>query len=308
MSPIERYRDGQLVEYKSWVPMAALGSATAMGLAIAFFGVGVGGVGEGRQSIPTPEVGGAAPTAFADDGFETGDLSAVGDSFAWGPAGGNVAVTSDNPRTGTYSLRFTFNGSASGGDASAEQRWTMDQRDEVWIEMYMYFPDGTEGLGTAAYAHRNDSPSNNKLLRVWGPTNADYNAHNKWGASFRYESTTISESIVESLYNGQAIGPAQMGNPYDSAVVASDLGAWVQWRFHGKAATDSTSSDAVVQMWKNGALIHDVTGLDALVDQGDGLGRLWGAGYFLGYANSGFDSNTYIWIDDLKMYASDPGW
>lgn len=34
----------------------------------------------------------------------------------------------------------------------------------------------------------------------------------------------------------------------------------------------------------------------------------WDAGFLMGYSNSGYDEQTDFFIDDLKMFANDPGW
>lgn len=31
-------------------------------------------------------------------------------------------------------------------------------------------------------------------------------------------------------------------------------------------------------------------------------------GYLMGYDNARFDQTTFVYIDDVKFYAADPGW
>ncbi len=37
-------------------------------------------------------------------------------------------------------------------------------------------------------------------------------------------------------------------------------------------------------------------------------GSHWQGGDLFGWANAGFDQDTSIYIDDFKLYTSNPGW
>ena len=115
------------------------------------------------------------------DGFESGDQSHRENGVRWSGSGSNVNVVSKIAHSGSHSLEFVFRGKPSGQDAVAQQRFNLGRNlKEIWVEFYIYYPDGTEGLG-ARYRHRDDTGSNNnKFLRIWGD---EYSASNEVGAS-----------------------------------------------------------------------------------------------------------------------------
>jgi hypothetical protein len=246
----------------------------------------------------------SAVPAYATS-FEDGSL--VGNSFlSWGTPK-QTAVTTDNPRTGTHSLRFSY----PDGGSFAEQRWTITPVRELWFEYWVYFPDGTEGLGTAAYAH--DVPpsgsNNNKLWKV---------AERHSGAAVTALLECRPGSVVSAASNVISAGRPMWGKPDDGVgsnnygmptnlgvVNDEDLGVWRRWRFHLKVS-DEGASNGAWEMWKDDTLLISDTSIanDASVYSE----AFWIEGYFFGANNAEVNADTYIWMDDLKFYTSDPGW
>ena len=110
---------------------------------------------------------GIAGSIFADS-FESGDISHSENGFWW-QVGKNTNVTTAIAHTGKYSLRFKYPAVARGSDSWAEQRFDLGNTyPEVWIQFYIYFPNGTEGIGPK-YVQRTDTgPNNDKFIRLWG--------------------------------------------------------------------------------------------------------------------------------------------
>lgn len=240
-------------------------------------------------------VAGAGTAAFFTDTFSTGDLSHTEGGASWdlsnAGAGDSVAVVSGTGNTGN-GLVFTFGGGASGDDAWAEQNFDLGALySELTIDFDLYIPDGTEAWGGAAYAHRNDSPSNNKFIRLWG---ADYSDDEKVGASLFYDAAGSNINIEWSEAQG-GIGVNEQASA--SFIRAADLGEWMSVRVYAKAPTAST--DGVLRIWKNGSLVIERT---AMGNYTVGEPHAYRYGYLLGYANSGFASTTKIVIDNVRVY------
>lgn len=242
---------------------------------------------------------------FLSDDFESGDLETADGGFRW-LSTTDASVVADHAHSGSHSLRFSYEGKASGGDAWAEARFDLPPSQELWFDYYIYLPDGTEGLGTAAYAHRDDTGAdNNKFWKI---------AESHSGASV----TALLEAFPEAGNGGIAKSRPMWGNPADGVssstyglggsdpiVKTEDLGGWSYWRFHLKIS-DPGASNGVWRMWKNGDLIVDGTGIAN--DPSDSDRNKYLTGYLMGWSNSGFDQDTYVWLDDLRFFSADPGW
>src|SRR5690606_13250250 len=125
---------------------------------------------------------GAVPECvFFSDDFASGDTSKAENGFSWNNT--SFPVSEGFGHGDDHALRFSFGPDASGDDSSSELRFELGrQTDELWIELWVYYPTGDEGLGSARYEHRDDvSSDNNKFLRLW---RGEYNgARPKVGAS-----------------------------------------------------------------------------------------------------------------------------
>ena len=248
-----------------------------------------------------------ASSAFFEDGFESGDLSATQNGFQW-LGGAFIQVSTNNPKTGSYSLQFNFQPADGDGDAIAEQRFDMGALyKEVEIEFDLYIPDGTEPWGSAAYSHVADSPSNNKFLRLWASDAGNtapngYNSVEKVGASLWADGDGGSTFIFDWNQGGGGVGPKNTTIP--GFISPSDRGTWINVRMYFKHATyydgsSSTAGDGRVKLWKNDALLIDDP-MDNFSATGAG-DHAWQHGYLLGYQNSAQASELNLHIDNLKF-------
>ena len=264
-------------------------------------GVGAGGTGGAGT-------GGAGPAPFLTEDFES-DL----DSSVWQPNSGYpgdaFARSTDNPRSGAWSARFTFHGSLDpNADASVELRFDLpDNLSEIWTEWYMWYPDGSEaidgGAATGApYAHRQVSPHNNKFFRIWGD---DYGDCAKMGASTWSVDGTADQWGGEHWYwDGESNWPMGQGFlPTAGFIDATRVGRWLRIRQHYKLGTGA--NDRAVEMWLDDTQLISATNV---VNNPSSCNGYWNEGYILGWSNSGFDATTHIWIDDVRFYDIDPQW
>jgi len=272
-------------------------------------------------SIPvTVRAAGSGPTPVFSDGFESGDLSTTQNNFRWGSGGGqqlgfNVAISNNPPRTakfdpGSRSLSFNYPGEPDGEDSTAEQRFDMGPGGyaELWLEYWFYLP--------ANYFHRTQggSPTNDKFLRLWGGNygneNVGYSNNNpKGGASFDplsggdswlYGQWGDHDSVILTGQDRPHWSPA-FANGQNGSMAR---GEWHQVRWHWKLASAEDANDGEYRLWVDGALKIEKTGKDFYGDNGNFL--RWG--YLMGWSNSGWATDHTFYIDDFKLFDSNPGW
>ena len=88
-------------------------------------------------------------------------------------------------------------------------------------------------------------------------------------------------------------------------------GRWMHFQFHARLGTGPEALDGLMEIWVDGVKTTAVDrktgqpGLDLFNSKGM---NYFNQGYLLGWANSGFDEDTYIFIDDVRFYEDDPGW
>lgn len=237
----------------------------------------------------------AAP--FFADSFESGSLNYTANGARWANSEA-TSVTSERAHTGSRSLRFLFAANGT-GDSWAEQRFDLGTRKNgVYIRFYIYFPTN--------YHHRNVSPNNNKLIRLWSDE-ANYSGDPiKIGASF--ESGSISRLFPEankSYYSNhwEAQCSGSMGVIHSLPglgtweLKSEDLGKWLCFEFHIKR--DTGPGDGAFEFWVNGIKQFGTTNLT--FNGAPCAPGYFKFGYLLGWSNSGFDQNVSIYIDDVAF-------
>jgi hypothetical protein len=162
----------------------------------------------------------------------------------------------------------------------------------------------------ANYFHRQDSPSNNKFFRLWGDS---YSAANKVGASSFPEASGSSHLAFEYNYEGWSdgtlgTGPSSVaGAKSTTTAFGTDAtrGRWIQVRIHARHVSGPSARDGRLRMWVNGQL---VISFENVPQKFDSARPYWNAGYLFGWANSGFSEETLFFVDDVRFFASSPGW
>lgn len=287
-----------------------------------------------RQSIITPDVGGnnyvvtldeslgiydsvssnvsingSLPLLFSDN-FESGNLSHTENGISWATAG-SVAVSTQNANGGTHSAKFTM---AAGSTSGAELRFDLGKTYTEWQCTFdLYIPNGAESYGGAAYTHGTSNPANNKFFRLWRGDKSDGNdgyssVYWRIGASTERGSTSggMSQSDLQAEYgqNG-SVGPnGSNGTGPDAGssanfIALADRGTWMSIDIYCKCATVA-NNNGVIRIKKNGATLINSTNLQFYPDSGNNGADF---GYLLGFANSGFAADTFLFVDNVNMYA-----
>ncbi len=236
---------------------------------------------------------------FRDD-FESGSSlsTPLASGFGWhgtnAGAGDAVGGSTDIAHSGTHSVKFTFAGGPAGDDAWSELRYVLGQNmNEIYIQWYQYFPNGTEGLGPK-WSHRPAGASNNnKFLRLWSGDYTQFNV--KTGLSFWVIGGGDSKLGPDGGHNGNLL----LLDPDDnSGMNDGRRGRWVNFVYHARTAT-SANDDGVVQLWVDDVLTID--NRSAALYPTAGTGNYFSDGYLMGWSNSGFDQTSYTYIDDVVI-------
>lgn len=246
----------------------------------------------------TPEAAGVEPfDSFDFDAMTTGQKPSNGTYVTWGSQTPSAPfqVSEDIARSGTKSLKFPVNGDNNEGNFTLGQDLS-----EVWLEYYLYHPDGTEGIsGIAEYQHGADGSSeNDKFFRLWGE---EYTDRGKVGLS----SNPLADTDDSNIFFEYSLANAGMSNNGLGGVdfiTDARRGEWIRIRLHFRK--NSGASDGIMRLWIDDSLVLDHENLNASL----GSYAYWDRGYFFGSDNSGSPNTSAIYLDDLKLYDADPGW
>lgn len=252
-----------------------------------------------------PPPGGTAEPFFADD-FDNGKFNSR-DGFTWKSG---VKISSERSYSGDYSMKFPYKATPLGDDSSAEQRFDMGRYlPELWIEYMIYIPSN--------FRHRVDLPSNDKFIMVWKDTYGslsgtwqigwEYDRNGDTESHGRFMSSRWDEDYVTS--SGVWPEPAPLNRmKLISKTGPLVIGQWNSVRLHFKAASSPRGEDGVSELWVNGKVVFSYfKGRFHNFNANDPVAALRN-GYFMGWANSGFDEQTDFFIDDVRFYSISPGW
>jgi uncharacterized protein YjdB len=274
----------------------------------------------------TPPPPGSTVEPFFFDGFESGDLSKKGGTegrdFRWSSKFA-VDVVSSIKRSGTYSVRYTYENGVNANPEHAYAHLTgsfdpVSGPNGLWVEYYVYFPDGSEipSVGPAVY-HRSFEGSHHNQWKIWRAYAQPYVSGPTAGFDFVYPSGNGGDK-AEPVYrdvDGVLWGSWKLNNAANalpgisgSPEGAVPRGQWVQFRFHVKEADEDDSFDGKIQFWVNGNLIWSRTDLDLRGNKTGDIKHYWDTFYIFNWASMGFEHITYIYVDDVRAYDSDPGW
>lgn len=234
---------------------------------------------EGQE--PPPSSGNAA---FSDS-FENGRKTSS-DLLQWG---GGPEVASDEAYSGSHSLWMPFGPTEPDGSSHwwSEQRFTINSNpQEVWVEFMVRLPENWDMPGQW---------QNNKLFAIWSD---DYSTTGDVQAVFEYAGTNNSANlrVICMTEQGKCGDGTLHGGPlFDTSM----RGQWVQIRIHVRVGTSGE-----IHLWRDGSLMYSHR-LPLWYSGGSNYLR---HGYILGYDNSRFGEQTDFYVDDFKLYLSDPGW
>lgn len=231
----------------------------------------------------------ATGAVIFEDSFTSLDLSKTMSGAKWdGRAYVDAVEASSVVDKGV--AQFYFQGSSDiNEDSFSELRFDLGALyPEVWLQFYLYIPPN--------YVHRDaPGPDNNKILRLWG---RDYNDVEKVGLSVWRGQDGSSQVIADWNVDGGGIGPK---GDVAELIGRSDLGSWIKIRVHVVAAK-SDSAPGSIRVWKNDDLIiNNYQTVDSFY-AGEAHGYRYG--YLLGWANSGFNETTRLYVDGVIFATS----
>lgn len=220
-------------------------------------------------------------------GFEKGNLkhSENGVSFRTPK---HASVSSNVAKGGAYSLKFFFEKDAPGDYSHAEARIRFPKTSEIWISYDLYVP--------VNYSHRSNpnGPNNNKFLAVF---RSPYSPTFQVNWSLDKTSSNNSNLKLHRFRNGKEqkiISPSAGKN----ILTKAEGGTWHNFQARVKVPSSRNSNDGVMQMWKDGKIVSNETKLDNY--GGDGKNYIDEL-YLLGWSNSGYNQDTYFYIDNIKI-------
>ncbi len=280
------------VNQSGTVSGAAAGSATIRAQA--------GSVsGTAAVTVSTP----SSSEPFFSDGFESGNLNRSQNGFSWG-RNWESSVEDTRAKSGSHSVRFRFEAANDPGNQEApasfsELRFDLGSlKSEVFLEYDLYIPSN--------FAHRDHTPGNNKWLLIWG--DGSYPSSHVAGGPMlistnSYRSTDSGViNYLHPVWNDQ--DQVSGGPDADPFITTADRGRWIRLRWHFRVSQSSTSQDAVIRLWKDGTLVLSKTGFNLWSPSGNGFRN----GYLMGWHSAGYDQETHIYVDNFKVYTSNPGW
>jgi len=263
-----------------------------------------------------------AGTAYGEpllvDSFESGDMSATNEAgFDWSRNNRTSVVTSEaavynngtiynpidlannwEPKHGKHSLRFRY----PAGEFLAEQRFNLGKAyKDIWFQYWVRVP--------VNYFHGQSSPSNHKFFALWMD---GYSYHGNgptviwefWGDDTG--SSRLAYHYSEGGYN--ILGGHIDRQPFIS--VPDDRGRWMEITIHVKASSQGQSNDGVIELWRRWesespdkrTLLHRKT--DAVLPIPPEGPQGWKNGYFMGWANAAYSSDTEWLIDHVTISES----
>lgn len=266
--------------------------------------------------------GGGSATPFFADNFSGGQLNPSG-GFEYVFNGGSPQVSSANAvNGGTHSIRFAYGPDAIGADSTCEVRFRLGRNvPDLFVEYWMYVPSNFFMRET----------TNNKFFALWrevaGQPNWNYASAvyptqqftmEYWGLGGPWARATSRVSARMTSTGNFLITDIDTPTNQRGMIGGPDpmlLGAWNRVRLRFKASSAQSVSDGAFEMWVNSTKLHDAQSMPFWNPTSNSGGTwspptdiFWNAGYFLGYANTGFTDLTEFFIGDVKFYDQNPGW
>ena len=229
-------------------------------------------------------------TILFQDSFESGGLSHEESGIRWlasnAGSGDLVTVTNEHALTGDYALKFLFGGNPSASDdAWAEQRMSLGgQKTELWIQYYLYLPSN--------YSHRDPGVDNNKFIAIY---RAPY-TNPGFQVNFSTRSLNSRDSRFDIHYYHSGVEEPKISFT-EPVWTDTERGRWNKVIIHVKVPSGDTD-DGVLELYVNDVKKIGLSGLNSY----GGVGQnYFDELYLLGWANSGFDVDTTIYIDDVTI-------
>jgi hypothetical protein len=106
--------------------------------------------------------------------------------------------------------------------------------------------------------------------------------------------------------NGLLTSFSPAGNPFISDAGPVVRNAWSQIRVGIIPSSAWGVSDGIYRVWVNEVLVAQTVAGNMTAF--NGTSPILREMYFPGWANAGFTDETFLWVDDFKLFFTDPGW
>lgn len=242
------------------------------------------------------------------ESFESGDMSVTNeDGFDWSRNNRTSVVTSEGavynngpidvdkpsgrdwePLHGDHSLRIRYSARSN----MAEQRFDLGKAyPEIWISFWLKVPIN--------FTHPSNSPTNQKLFRLWMDGYSQHGEGSTIGLSFRSNGSGGSNFFAKTGSGDYSVVGGDVGKtPF--ITVPDDRGRWMKIVIHAKTETQPGAKDGIMRVWRKWeneavyTLTHDLADLplkQATTEPG------FRHGYLMGWANAPYEKDTEFLID-----------
>jgi hypothetical protein len=257
----------------------------------------------GNASITVRSAPSGTPVFF--DGFESGDFSHSENGYRWsGATTGFVdgAIEDGAPvYAGNWAARFRQDNVQRNRMLSLQAGSEAQYLTELWFEYRIRIPGAGAPAGEdAPYDHSCSGGQNNKWteffylpdreeLLIWSEM---------WRNSARdggSKQSVIWESSSHTTITQNGI------------VVPDERGEWHRWRYHLKLTTiDSDTVGIWYQVWKDNTELYNNPNI---VEPGvPSFAHNIGVFQIMGWNNCNFPERITWYVDEVRLYATDPGW
>jgi hypothetical protein len=264
-----------------------------------------GGHARGESARAQARADGAPGGLLFADGFDAGRRARPRNGAGW-RRGGAKSLTSGVGRRGGHALEFSWPATPAGRPKNnpplQEERFQVPRLREAWFEWWVLLPEN--------WNHRREDPhgttDNNKFFALW----AD-----------RYSTTGQAQLVLEFdadaehfgrrskvksvLRNEQGIRENDRAFRKAPIIVPAQVGEWTRYRVHVRLSSGPGARNGRARLWRGDTLVWD-TGAFEWWERGGA--NYFANGYLFGAQNSGYDRETNVYLDDFKVYGSDPGW
>ena len=243
------------------------------------------------EALAVTAIFSASDSVLFQDGFESGDLTHTQNNIRWAQEGvrTSISTTPAPVREGARSFEFSFEAAVDDKDSFSEHRILLTPKyTDLWIMYDLYVP--------VNYHHRTQRDSdNNKFFAIFR------NPYTSPGFQVNFSTTPNgsggSNIDVRYMNNGAEQGSLTPTSG-QNFITSTDAGRWHTIIMHFKVPTGQNTNDGIMQLWKNGSEIINITNLASWGGSG---ANYFDQAYVLGWSNSGYTEQTNFYVDNFVI-------
>ena len=254
------------------------------------------------------------------DSFESGGLDAKSGGSFWRSAV-STRVSAEKASDGDYAAKIQFRGNSNlRRDSNGYMKFHLGQElPDVWMRYDLFVPDNYEQRIPSDSRHENKG-----FVTLWGghESNPFSSSALRSGVSFwplaakQSSAESAGDSYATANYssNGKTmphIGHDQPATVIDADESNGDAGKWMSVYINVKAA-DAGAKNGRIAVWRCAApcgfsSLDESNALFVASDLGNSHSNVSGfdRGYLFGWAATGFDENTELYVDNVVIADSE---